>query len=227
MVQDGNSVTPVTSVDLGHTRSALGKVDVHEAGVFFASSVVADGSHDGLEFQVIASSDISTSSRIYLNRSIKVKAGQTTVYAINGDNREIVIGDYDGDLIPNFIEKRLIDADPNDGLRKHADVTARGDLDGDGLNNLLETVMGTDHLVADDEAIAFTRRGNRLVVTHRESKMDYGLKFVGQRSPDLESWTPNGVETEVIEEGPESLVREWRIPLGDGGEFLQLFVERH
>ena len=51
--------------------------------------------------------------------------------------------DSDGDGLPDEWEQLMIDSDVTGRLLSLADVTAEGDLDGDGLTNLQEFLLGT------------------------------------------------------------------------------------
>ncbi len=52
--------------------------------------------------------------------------------------------DSDGDTLPDLDELAVIDADPDDSIKKPADVLAAADFDGDGSSNGAESAAGTD-----------------------------------------------------------------------------------
>ena len=58
--------------------------------------------------------------------------------------------DSDGDGLPDAWEQALIDSDVTGRLHTLADVTPDGDLDGDGLSNMAEYLLGTYPLAATD-----------------------------------------------------------------------------
>jgi hypothetical protein len=87
--------------------------------------------------------------------------------------------DSDGDSMPDAWEQSLIGADTTGRLHSLADITADGDLDGDGLSNLAEQQLGsypmdsTDGLKLEVIAVADGKAHVRFVsVTGRA----YGIK---------------------------------------------------
>ena len=220
---------PIVSVTLGHTRRSfpIENSEVHEDGIFFANMLAADSSSEGSQQYTTAESRIYLGENESITRSLKVLAGETLVYAVNGNNNEVTEGDLDGDGLPNVIEELIIGANETDGLERHSDISPFGDYDGDGLPELLEVAMGTDPLTRDYRSLTTEIRDGFFCLRHRESHSDYGLSIVCQHASNLASpdWGSADLTSEIIASDDNGRTREWKVPVSGTTQFFRVSAE--
>lgn len=97
--------------------------------------------------------------------------------------------DSDGDGLPDAWEQALIDADRSGRLRSLADVKPGDDLDGDGLTNLQEYLLGTyplDRLDGLSLAVLEVVNGFARLRFSTVTGRTYAIKS----SSDLQAWSP-------------------------------------
>ena len=224
-----SNTKPIVSVTLGHTPSpfAIENSEVHEDGIFFASMVDANDSAEGSKFFTTAESDIFINEGEYITRDLKVLAGETLVYAINGNNNEVRESDLDGDGLPDCIEDLIIAASDSDAIERHLHVTPFGDYDGDGLPEILEAALGTDPLTRDYSVFTTEIRDGYFYLRHRESHSNFGLGIICQRSASLapSDWSSTGLTSEIVASDKTGRTREWRIPVNGDSQFFRITVQ--
>ena len=231
------------------------------AVVIFSNSVgeivrapIADGAETGVNYSVNVPMDSGTLGGLYKPTALLPTAPFTirivrdkvvflplelsrispTVGAPGQRTRlDLTIGvDSDNDGIPDAWEQALIDADRSGRLRTLADVKPGDDLDGDGLTNLQEYLLGTyaldklDGLALEIIEVVDNRAHLRFsVVTGRT----YGVKS----STDLQSWAAQSfsigaaaaAEVMSFRATEITLLDVW-IPLPPGGTaFYRLYAE--
>ena len=140
--------------------------------------------------------------------------------------------DSDNDGLPDAWERALIDRDSTGRLRTLADIKPGDDLDGDGLTNLQEYLIGTYALDRLDglalEVLAVENGRARL----RFASVP-GRVYTLRSSANLNDWTPQVFALSVAGDGNQlsysgrevTLVEVWApLPVGGTG-FFKLYVE--
>jgi len=140
--------------------------------------------------------------------------------------------DSDNDGLPDAWERALIERDTTGRLRTLADVKPGDDLDGDGLTNLQEYLIGTYALDRLDglalEVLAVENGRARLRFTTVPGRV-YTLRS----SANLNEWSPQVFALSVAGDGNQrsysgrevTLVEVWApLPIGGTG-FFKLYVE--
>jgi len=88
-------------------------------------------------FALIPGTNISMSDVVSLSKTARGTVERVTLSAGSLD-------DADGDGLPDALEQKIIDADPNDNFKTFQDVEPGGDFDGDGESNWTEYSNNTD-----------------------------------------------------------------------------------
>jgi len=108
-----------------------------------------------------------------------------------------------------------------------------GDLDGDGVSNLMEYALGLDPATADGtattQAIATKVDGEEyLALTYHRDLAASDVVVVVQRSSDLslDGWTTEGIETESVAVEGRIETRVAKVRMGSERQFLRLVVSR-
>jgi hypothetical protein len=114
--------------------------------------------------------------------------------------------DSDHDGLPDAWEQQIIDADPNDTVQTVGDITASGDLDGDGASNYSEYLAGTSPIDASSRfavfvpeapgggpaTITWTTVPGKIYTVHRSSDLSAGFTIVADDLPATQtSFTDN------------------------------------
>ncbi len=219
------SIEPISQVTLDADFTLFGQQDVNRHGIYFANGVVATNAVDGSERYSTVSVQADSRGATFREK-IRVKAGETTVYVINGLNPHLdETSDSDGDLIPDARENRLIDALLGDAYADHHAIGPNTDIDGDGLTEWAELALGTSSLVRDEDVFQKRLEAGFLYLRHPESLLPTRLKLTAQQSTDLQGWSPEGVVRQVIETHANHRVVEWSIPDAGSRGFLQVMIE--
>ncbi|MFZ4764992.1 MAG: hypothetical protein ACOYMN_08555 [Roseimicrobium sp.] len=164
---------------------------------------------------------------------IQMSAGAWSMHAAGARTRlDLTLGvDSDGDGIPDAWEQTLIDSDYSGKLRGLGDVRPGDDLDGDGLSNLNEYLIGTyamdstDGLVLEIVSVANGQAHLRFTAVNGRT---YSIKS----SIDLKTWSPASYATSATGaavprvRASETTVLDAYVPIGAANSMqFRLYVE--
>lgn len=165
---------------------------------------------------------------------IEVSRISPTIGAAGGRTRlDLTIGvDSDGDGLPDAWEQQLIDSDRTGKLKTLADVKPGDDLDGDGLTNYQEYLLGTYALDRiDGLALAAVEVVNGYA--HLRFSVVTGRTYTIKSSTDMQAWTAqtfavgSAAATAVASlAATEITVKDVWVPLPPGGTaFYRLYAQ--
>jgi len=123
--------------------------------------------------------------------------------------------DADGDLMADWWEQQIVDANPNDGITVIDQVLPDGDFDGDGINNLDEYLAGTNPLTA--LALTIDDPAGYLIYTDSASMAVSGTA----QSAGWITVTLNGAVIDTLDSGLESWAVN-SIPLVGGQNLISV-----
>ncbi|MFZ4768042.1 MAG: hypothetical protein ACOYMN_24095 [Roseimicrobium sp.] len=164
---------------------------------------------------------------------IQMTAGAWAMGVAGGRTRlDLTLGvDSDGDGIPDAWEQALIDSDYTGKLSGLGDVRANDDLDGDGLSNLQEYLIGTYAMdAADGLTLEIVSVANGQA--HLRFTAVNGRTYTIKSSNDLKSWSqasyatsPTGTVTPSTR-ATETTVFDAYVPTGAASAMqFRLYVE--
>lgn len=131
----GIKVNPSGAFAVFENGERIGRFGFYDPLDAFSVNRIGDTVNYMKNGEVFYTSEVPVTSALLVDGTLRTANSQLQNTAIWGVN---MAGDTDGDGLPDDWEQALIDADPNDDITSLADVTAEGDLDSDGLNNLGE-----------------------------------------------------------------------------------------
>lgn len=246
----------------GTVRDELGRplaagtatVIVSTAAGEIARTPIARGPESGANYQVRLPMDLGSLGAVYKPTALLPTSPFTIRVAMGGlsylpievsrvgptigqpgkrTRLDLTLGvDSDNDGLPDAWERALLERDPSGRLRTLADVKPGDDLDGDGLTNLQEYLIGTYALDQLDglalEVLAVENGRARLRLTTVPGRV-YTLRS----STNLNDWSPQvfalsaaGETNQVSYSGREvTVVEVWAaLPVG-GTAFFKLYAE--
>ena len=246
----------------GTVRDELGRplavgsavVIVSHAAGEIARTQIAPGTEVGVNYQVRLPVDLGSVGAVYKPTAL-LPTSPFTIRVLRGGvvylpievarvgptlgepgkrtRLDLTLGvDSDNDGLPDAWERALIDRDTTGRVRTLADVKAGDDLDGDGLTNLQEYLIGTYALDRLDglalEVLAVENGRARLRFTTVPGRV-YRLRS----SANLNEWSPQtfalsaaGEVNQPSYSGREVTVLEVWVPLPVGGTaFFRLYAE--
>ncbi|NNC87490.1 MAG: hypothetical protein HKN82_03400 [Akkermansiaceae bacterium] len=147
-VDDGIATHYFVTWTTGADRTNIRFAYVDAAGVLLAgpAEVTTDspGIYDGLVAVPVAGAHAAEIFSLFDNDGpVELRKFSTT------EAGGLSSLDRDADLLDDFEELRIVDADPLDAITKIDDVLGTADFDGDGADNATEIAAGTDPIDAD------------------------------------------------------------------------------
>jgi len=216
----GDFVVAVDSVSSSASYFLVSGNGINRHDIYSAYGITANSASSGSEAYTFVDVVVQSAGGTFKER-VKIKTGETTVYAINGFNPHLTELDQDGDGLPNELENLLIDADRNDAITNQNDLAPGVDPDGDGRVLILEWLTGSNPLVGDGNPVECRMENGRFILRHPRGGSIQGFSLKGLRNRKLDqSWSEAGVSREEMFDG----FIEWSIPVDEDQEFLKLGV---